>query len=256
MGQNKKQNQINQRLNDILAPLNAEMQKQAQKNAKLWYEFELDMNQISTFSTVHGENFPIGKNTGIIFYGRVNNGWDEEIEDFEMENIDNKLQSKPFFKLMKSVCQHYYTEDWTSHIAWSNVYKLAPFGSREICPQISRWIYRDYNSTNPSDKLCDLQEEYVIKILKKEIEFLSPKVVVLVTGNTAAEKWDAAMECAFPRKKIGKSIWYAGARTCTATLYESEGIYFIVTDRPEFRPIYEHAECLINLIDSISEYQK
>lgn len=251
MGQNKKQKCINQRLNDILAPLNEEMKEQVQKSS-----IAFDMNQFATFSTVHGENFPIGEKTGIIFYGRANNGWDEETEDFEMENIDinPELRSKPFFKLMKSVSQHYNSEDWTSYIAWSNVYKLAPFESMEECSEASRWIYRDYKTTNPSDKLCDLQEDSVVKILRKEIDFLAPKVVVLVTGNTAGEQWDFAMQTAFPQwNKIVDRIWYTGSQTCTATLYESEGFYFIVTDRPEFRPLKEHADCLINLIDSIPE---
>ena len=62
MGQNKKQKCINQRLNDILAPLNEEMKEQVQKSS-----IAFDMNQFATFSTVHGENFPIGEKQVLFF---------------------------------------------------------------------------------------------------------------------------------------------------------------------------------------------
>jgi hypothetical protein len=59
---------------------------------------------------------------------------------------------------------------WSSKLAWTNLYKIAP----------SR-------GGNPSPKLTRLQLEYCIEMLRLEVSCLSPKRILFLTGNNWAE---------------------------------------------------------------------
>jgi hypothetical protein len=57
------------------------------------------------------------------------------------------------------------TDDWPSHLIWSNLYKIAPF-----------------KGGNPSEKLCDLQYDQCVKCLKQEIRDWKPRRILFLTG--------------------------------------------------------------------------
>lgn len=57
------------------------------------------------------------------------------------------------------------TEDWPSHLAWSNLYKLAPA-----------------ETGNPPWKICELQHAACLAILREEIVTFQPRYILMMTG--------------------------------------------------------------------------
>lgn len=226
MGQDSKQKIINKELNDLVDSLNKEMKTDVE-NAGFNYDL------LATHTTVFGENFPRETYSGILFYGRASNGWDEEILDFNMENLEQD-QNRPIYKLMKAISSEFHPLSWYSYIAYGNVYKIAPA-----------------NGGNPKGKLRDAQTRCAKEIFRKEMDFLSPRYVILVTGNTASDTWHDIVEEVFEDLElINELVWHTDWRgnDCTSSLYKSGGTFFIVSDRPESRPIQPHADSIIELI--------
>ena len=201
-----------------------------------------------------GEQFPVEKNTGIIFYGRANNGWvcfDTTAEDiFDPNNSDRAFarddqmswveecagdvngynsNSSAFWRVVRNVSSEFYPKDELQHIAWSNLCKIAPDGS------------------NPSDSLYYAQLPYASGIMKTEIEFFSPKHVVLLTG----EGW--AMP--FMKEIFGKdeppivgSAEFGGVRDYEITVYEKDNVFYYVSEHPQGKNESTHIEALVKLI--------
>lgn len=73
--------------------------------------------------------------------------------------------------MIKQVSRHFGIPEendgkyWPSYLVWSNLYKLAPAGGG-----------------NPSNKLCDIQEEGCIRLLKHESAEFAPKRILFLTG--------------------------------------------------------------------------
>lgn len=193
-----------------------------------------NQDDLSVFRTMCGNDFPIESNTGIVLYGRANNGWDSE-NTLTTEFILNQLH-RPFFNLMRYISEHFYPEEWHRHIVWSNICKVVP-----RC------------EGNPNDELWYAQYDYMVNILKKELEILSPKVVVLVTGNYHYANWDKPLfdvESDLKKHKVIEEMWADSGRfKGMASLYKKNGRLYIITDRPEQRKIHPHADCIINLIE-------
>jgi uracil DNA glycosylase superfamily protein len=57
-------------------------------------------------------------------------------------------------------------DSWPSHLAWTNLYKVAPA-----------------EGNNPSNALCDAQFESCASLLRAELEIYAPKRVVFLTGR-------------------------------------------------------------------------
>lgn len=55
--------------------------------------------------------------------------------------------------------------DWISHLAWTNLYKVSPFGGG-----------------NPSSRLCDVQFRFCTELLSKELNQWNPKRILMLTG--------------------------------------------------------------------------
>ena len=128
-------------------------------------------DDLTTFVAQCGRDYPMDKNSGIIFYGRSPNGWDPE-HPLTMDDLTEQLY-RPIFNLMRVVSEHFYPESWNTHIVWSNVCKVAPI-----------------TKGNPTNTLWDDQYSFMVDIINKEMEVLSPKVVIFVTGcgSTRNEK--------------------------------------------------------------------
>lgn len=213
--------------NKEIQTLYGEMEKAVKKAG-------FNINELRVFTTLVGTEYPVEPKSGILYYGRATNGWDDDNHE-DLDTILYEQTKRPFFNLLYYFAWNSYQESWNKKVAWSNICKIAPDGG------------------NPSDSLWDAQKDILPAIIKKEVELLSPEIIVLVTGNTAVnyyEPWHSPFFIAFPELKKIKSIKWAESRgkDCTATLYTDSNIKVILTDRPEARPIQEHADALQDLL--------
>ena len=137
-----------------------------------------------------------------------------------------------FFNLIYHFGREFYGDDYCNSVAWGNICKIAP------------------NGGNPSEELWNAQYFSMREIIRKEVELLSPEIIVLVTGNTAGDRWDSSFFEEFPDLKEVKHVVWAVSRghECTATLFMNYRFKVLLTDRPEFRPIGAHAQALLELL--------
>lgn len=196
--------------------------------------FNIDDLDLRLFTTRAGADYPIEPGEGILFYGRATNGWDDDNkENDDLKVVLEKEKSRPFFKLLYYFAWEFYGDSWSNKVAWSNICKIAPDGG------------------NPKNALWYAQEKSLALIIRREVELLSPGIIVLVTGNTAGAHWHSPFFEAFPDLKEVKCLKWGVSRgnDCTATLYTDGKIKVILTDRPEARPIQQHTDALIKLLE-------
>ena len=188
-----------------------------------------------------GKDFPQGENEGLLFYGRANNGWISSSNDVEelfadggedcifardnqmewmAEDVvdDYRPSSSAFIRTIKNVASEYY-DNWTSHVAWSNLYKVAP-----------------WEGGNPSDALCYAQLEDCKKIMQKELAFTSPRAVVMLTGYYWAKDFLEYMNDGLEPDCIGYEKWGG----YEAWAYRLEGRLLIVSEHPQGKPEAAH----------------
>ena len=197
-----------------------------------------------------GKDFPQGENEGLLFYGRANNGWISSSNDVEelftdgdedcifardnqmewmAEDVvdDYRPSSSAFIRTIKNVASEYY-DNWTSHVAWSNLYNVAP-----------------WEGGNPSDALCYAQLEDCKKIMQKELAFTSPRAVVMLTGYYWAKDFLEYMNDGLEPDCIGYEKWGG----YEAWAYRLEGRLLIVSEHPQGKPEAAHAEAIVKLIE-------
>ena len=227
---------IQEKLNLETSVLYAELEKCIPELTRRYNENlpEHKQDSLSVFRAMCGDDFPLEPNKGIVFYGRANNGWNSE-NDLTTEWLYSQLH-RPFFNLMRNISEHFYPENWNTHIVWSNICKVVPM-----------------SEGNPNDELWFAQYDYMVDILNKELEVLSPKIVVLVTGNYHYDSWDKPLfeiESDLKKHKLIDERWADNGRLKgQASLYKKNGRLYIITDRPERRKIKSHADCIIDLIE-------
>lgn len=186
-----------------------------------------------------GSKFPTTANDGIILYGRANNGWNTGVDDsFDTIYDDGaegltdyiKGNSSPFLRTAGKAFSNYYGEEWFEHVAYSNLYKVAP------------------PSGNPTDTVCRKQWEYVTEIFKKEIKTLSPKFVVMFAGKCWAdnfvryvngEKMPEPLETIEWDENYGYEI----------NIYKIEEVYYLITEHPQGKKETLHAQAIIDTIE-------
>ena len=215
---------IQEKLYKEITPLYAKLEKELPRMQEVYTEDEL-----TTFMAQCGDCYPSGKNEGIIFYGRSNNGWDSD-NPLTMNDVVCELR-RPFFNLMRKVSEHFYPKDWNKYVTWSNICKVVPA-----------------SEGNPTESLWDVQYDFMTEILRKEMDVLSPKVVIMVTGNASGDHWDAPLfeENDLSKHKLVDVNWADNGRV---TLYKKDERLYLITDRPEFKPIDDHADSIIRLIE-------
>lgn len=99
-------------------------------------------------------------------------------------------------------------EAWSSHFAWTNLYKIAPKEGR-----------------NPSERVCDLQFERCAELLRYEISAFQPKKVLIMAGRGWFEPF--ADRLSLPME------WSRGYVEGTGT---GHGARWVVTKHPERKP--------------------
>ena len=198
-----------------------------------------------------GKNYPFDKNTGILFVGRAVNGWVTDSEDIvklfdseerifaredQMQWVENlagneygyNTNKSAFWRVVKGVAVKYYDTNWSTHIAWSNLCKASPF-----------------DGGNPSDGMFYAQLETCHKILKAEIDFLHPKVVILLTGEDWANSYLCFLNGGSTKSKV-ELPW----NDSTIKIYEIEKTKYILSLHPQGKPEDSHVESICKLLAS------
>lgn len=204
------------------------------------------------FCVQWGKNFPVEQNKGIIFVGRATNGWITDSEDInvlfgdnpdmifnrndQMEWVENlegnkkgyNTRKSSFWRIIKNVSCHFYPDKWYSHIAWSDVCKVAP-----------------WEGDNPNDALYYAQLQDCEQILQTEIKVLSPEVVVLLTGQSWAKDFLRYLNGNQNTKSIHKASW--DNHECK--VYKIGDVTYILSEHPQGKKEESHTKCLVDLIN-------
>jgi len=200
---------------------------------------KLSKKNYCCMAPVVGNNYPKEPRTGFMFYGRANNGWEVGVDDTFDTIYSTKLDGfyqyirdnkSAFLRVAGKVFSEYYDNDWIDHIAYSNLYKVAP------------------NAGNPNDPTCDAQWKYVTEIFKKEIETLLPKFVVLFAGTNWADDFiwyinGEEMPQPLETKKWSDDYGYS------LSVYKIDEVYYIVSEHPQGKKEDLHAEAILSIFE-------
>lgn len=220
-----------------------------------FYKKLLDENSfedICTFTLQWGENYPFDEKAGLLFVGKAVNGWITNETDAaklfdisnservfargdQMEWVNNlsgntdgyNTRKSAFWRLIKKVAETYYPEKWYSNIAWTNLYKVAP-----------------WEGGNPNGKLQNTQRKHCFDILKKEIEILNPNYVILLTSGW---EWEFIkhLNGSEKMKIIDEKKW----GEFKTTMIEINGINFIISHHPQGKNEWNHRNAIVELIN-------
>lgn len=207
------------------------------------------------FFTQWGRNYYQHIGNGIVVYGRATNGWitnsrnvDEWFDsdnrifnvDWQMQWVENCWFKQPnkkyhcsksaFWRVIRGVSEHFYPDNWSSHICWSDICKIAPDGA------------------NPDAELYKAQLCISQEIMKAEINILNPKHIILFIGSWGKKDYLTYLnggvlpsqidEASFGKQKI--------------SVYRIDNRYFYATAHPQGKPETEHIRKLIELIQKYS----
>jgi hypothetical protein len=208
------------------------------------------------FCAQWGSSYPCEPNAGIIFVGRATNGWITDSHDINVlfGNGDDAIfnrgdqmvwvknnegncdgynsRKSPFWRVIKGISSHYYNDDWYNKIAWSDLCKLAPI-----------------DEGNPSDKIYYQTLEANRKILATEIRILSPKVVVMLTGDNWAKDYIEYLNGGDIPECTSDKLWNSGCNK--AKLYSIKGISYIVSEHPQGKDETSHIDAITSLISEL-----
>lgn len=195
----------------------------------------------------------------ILFIGRAVNGWVSDSQDVEvmfgkseksiferkdqMQWVENLWGNKSgyntnnsaFWRVIKQVSTHYHKDNWSSHIAWSNLCKVSPF-----------------EGGNPSEILYQSQLETNKIILQQEMDFLSPDIVILLTGESWANDYMRSFNNGNPTRSITQFEWNG----YIAKLYCFDNRLFVRSEHPQGKSEIKHAEAILTLLNRFKDLCK
>ena len=219
------------------------------------------LTDLYPFIAQWGKNYQ--PNEGILFVGRATNGWVSTSDNVnilfgkspqttatyyqaitnkknelifnrkdQMEWINKKTNA--FFLLLLAVCELYHTSRDATYAAWSNIAKIAP------------------EKSNPNKKLFGLQNNMCHAILKEEINILSPKYVIFITKGRV--NWWSSFLTEFLgpiyyNPPLDMEKW--SSKNCKEYIvdyYEINNQKYLITERPEGKSIWEHANAINEII--------
>lgn len=209
-------------------------------------------SNICSFCIQWGNNFPTEKNTGLLFVGKAVNGWVSDETDtkqlFDLDNPDRifarhdqmewienlsgnsngyNTRKSAFWRVIKKVAEVNNPKEWYSHIAWSNLYKVAP-----------------WKGGNPNANLQSKQRDYCYQLLKTEIEVLSPEYVILLTS-----RWEWSFLKYLNDWNDISPISNVKWGKYKTSLYHINGTNFIVSQHPQGKKEWEHKNAIIKLME-------
>lgn len=171
----------------------------------------------------------------IVFYGRATNGWDEDDNPGIFTIV--KCKRSPFFRLINRIANELFPQNPVESIVWSNVCKVAP-----------------RKGGNPSQKCYEAQLPFDGKILRKEMEILSPDVMIFITGIALGKRWDEVFDLESPDNKVLETMQCLDDSECNVEAYQYERpgkpLLVLVTGRPDFKS-YSALEYQFNSIMSL-----
>lgn len=211
---------------------------------------------LSPFVIHYGKDFPKLPNDGLMFIGRATNGvWTKGkgnfMEQFKLASRPEHIQNlqwvedqftkrrtycrkSAFWRVVRSISKELYDSKWYDKIAWSDLYKVAPS-----------------SEGNPDKELMSLQKEKCIEILKLELKLLSPKYVVLFTGDWAND-FILCLNNNRHTTSIRSIIWgHFRKRKCCARVYKIGDAFFILSEHPQGKNETAHTKCILNIIESL-----
>lgn len=219
-----------------------------------FYRSLLDGNKsldTCTFAPQWGKNFPFKEKNGILFIGKAVNGWIKNEQDvnklFDLEN-DNRIFARKdqmewvnesagntkgyntnksaFWRVIRAVSEKYYPQDWQSNVAWSNLYKIAP-----------------WKGGNPTSKQIKNQFELCAELLKSEIEIFSPEYVVMLTSD-----WEKSFLEYLNNQNKFENVQHVEWDKYSTRLVEINGTKFILSVHPQGKPEILHKEAILKLM--------
>lgn len=149
------------------------------------------------------------------------------VEDSAGSKDRYNTNKSAFWRVVKRIAHGIYPEEWYSHIAWSNVCKVAP-----------------WEGGNPNNALYYAQLDSCQKIFEVEMKVFSPKVVIMFTGYDWAKDFLEYLNKGQAPTCIEQLKW----DKYECCVYLIDGTYFMVTRHPQGKKEDPHAECIINLI--------
>lgn len=230
---------MKEKLKEALRPIYDKMLKDTSINE--WSEI-IDGEKCAypCMAPVVGNNYPKEPRTGFMFYGRANNGWEVGVDDtfdtiynaqldglYKYINEDN---NSAFFRVAGRVFSEYYGDDWLNHVVYSNLYKV----SRP--------------TKNPTDPECRVQLEYVKEIFEKEVETMSPKFVVLLTGENWAKDFILYINGEEMPQPLETKKWSDDYRY-SLSVYKIDEVYYIVSEHPQGKKEDLHAEAILSIFE-------
>lgn len=186
----------------------------------------------------HAQIGSLYRKGGVAFYGRATNGWDDDDND-GVNSVITYNKSR-FFKQITQISTSIYNKNPIEHIVWSNICKVAP------------------NNGNPNDNLWDCQYDYMVEILKTELEILHPTFSIFITGLEHLS-WNAPLFDIYNKNelKLVKHFKddYVHQQCGIKVFYNAnEEQYYLISGRPEFKDqesIDYQANSIVTFINSI-----
>lgn len=233
------------RLRAALKPLYSELMEAVRP-------FQNDERGLCPFALQWGKEFPKDEHEGILFVGRATNGWVSFSDDVDVlfgeddEAIFNRkdqmmwvhnlsgsshgynTRRSAFWRVIRGVSSAYYPHPELAHVAWSNVTKVAPDGA------------------NPGNALYYAQLDACKRILAKEIEILSPRYVVFLTGHGWAIDFLKGLNGDSAPTRILKEPWDG----FFARSFEIGGRTFILSEHPQGKPEESHIAAICTIIEA------
>lgn len=177
---------------------------------------------IHNISKQEQDAYEMLKRDVIPMLGKSNMSWLDE-HRLKPDGYNWKISS--FWKVASMLSQHLTgaDEDWYKHITYTNLYKIAS------------------DDGNPSEKLCEVQQDECINILKAEIETTAPQNVVFLTGMNWAKQFVEAME-------VSNTIDLSGFKYVTLAA-NKDGRKYVVSTHPQGKNQTEQVNEITQALD-------
>jgi hypothetical protein len=145
-----------------------------------------------------------------------------------IRSAEYNTAGSPFWRAVKGIAARLNVADvkeasWPSHLAWTNLYKIAPS-----------------DAGNPRNRLCDAQFNACASLLKAEFQIYRPKKVVFLTGKDWADAFWARISPLHPLTAADSGLVEA---TGSLDLF-SQRIRVVIAKHPQGKNEEEWVRCV------------